>query len=171
MRLFRKSGKTFSDQVAERRHWIGSCNLGTRLLRTKNISFDVSTFEIAYRQNFFKSRKLTLFDAKCPHLRIRAQNFWKHVSDFEISTFETGYIWNFAKIRKSLDFWSKMPKFQHLGSKFSKFNVRSKPKINTFVIGYRQNFVKFRKLIHFDPKCQYLEIWVQNIWKPISDLK
>ena len=90
---------------------------------------------------------------------------FKHVSDFEISTFEIGYIWNFAEIRKSLDFWSKIAKFQHLGSKFSKTNVRSKPKINTFVIGYRQNFVKFRKLIHFDPKCQYLEIWARNFKK------
>ena len=62
-----------------------------------------------------------------------------------------------------------MPKFEHLGSKFSKTNVRLE--ISIFEIEYIQNFVKIRKLILLGAKYQKLGIWAQHIWKQLSDLK
>ena len=54
-----------------------------------------------------------------------------------------------------------MPKFEHLGSKFSKTNVRLE--ISIFEIEYIQNFVKIRKLILLGAKYQKLGIWAQHI--------
>ena len=59
---------------------------------------------------------------------------------FEINTFEVAHRENFAKIREfSREFrlvpWFKMFNFGHLGSKFSKTNVRFE--ISTFEIDYR----------------------------------
>ena len=40
-------------------------DLGLKFLKI-NIRFEINTFEIGYRQNFVKIRKLILFDPKCP---------------------------------------------------------------------------------------------------------
>ena len=61
-----------------------------------------------------------------------------------------------------------MPKFWHLGSNFSKNDVRFE--ISTFEIGCMRNFIKNRKLTLFGQKCPNLGIWAQNLRKPMSDL-
>ena len=48
-----------------------------------NVRFEISTFEIGYRQNFAKIRKLIIFDPKCPYLGIWAQNFQIPMSDLK----------------------------------------------------------------------------------------
>ena len=40
-----------------------------------NIRFKISTFKIEYRQNFVLTRKLILFDRKCPFWEIWAEIF------------------------------------------------------------------------------------------------
>ena len=57
-------------------------NLSSKLTIT-NVRFEISTFEIEYRQNFIKVRKLILLDPKCPYLGIWAQNVRKPVSDLK----------------------------------------------------------------------------------------
>ena len=48
-------------------------NLGSKFSKT-NVTFEFSTFEIAYMQNFFEIRKLILFGPKCLTLCIWTQN-------------------------------------------------------------------------------------------------
>ena len=66
------------------------------------VRFEISTFGIGYRKNFFKIKKLILFDLKRQHLGIQTQNFPKTKVRFEISTFKIGYMRNFIK---RLDKW------------------------------------------------------------------
>ena len=47
------------------------------------IRFEISTFEIGYRQNFVKIRKLIIFGPKCPNLGIWAQNFQKQMANLK----------------------------------------------------------------------------------------
>ena len=50
--------------------------LGSNFWKT-NVRFEISTFEIGYKGNFVKIRKLILFGPKCPNVSIWAQNFGK----------------------------------------------------------------------------------------------
>ena len=52
-----------------------------------------------------------------------------------------------------------MSKFEDLGSKFWKTNVRSE--ISIFEIGYRQNFVKIKNLILLDQSAQIWGFWLE----------
>ena len=47
-------------------------DLGLEFLKT-NDRFEISTFEIGYKQKNFKIRKLTLFGPKCTNLGIWSQ--------------------------------------------------------------------------------------------------
>ena len=47
------------------------------------VRFEISIFEIGYRQNFVKIRKLILFDLKYPYSEIWDQNFRKPMSDLK----------------------------------------------------------------------------------------
>ena len=49
----------------------------------KNVRFEISTFEKAYRQNFIKIKMLILFGPKCPSLRIWAKNIRKTISNLK----------------------------------------------------------------------------------------
>ena len=62
-----------------------------------------------------------------------------------------------------------MLQFGNLCSKFLKTNVRFE--ISTFKVVHMRNFVKIRTLILFGPKYPDLAIWLQNFWKPMSNLK
>ena len=57
-------------------------DLSSKFSKT-NVRFEISTFEIEYRQNFVKIRKLILFDLKCPYLVIWTQDSRKPMSDLK----------------------------------------------------------------------------------------
>ena len=59
-------------------------NLSSQFSKT-NVRCEISTFEIEYRQNFRKIKKMILLDAKCPYLGICAQSFRKSMSDMKSS--------------------------------------------------------------------------------------
>ena len=64
------------------------------------VRFEISTFEIGYRQNFVKIRKLLLFS-----FWSKMSKFWDSDSKFSKTNvnselFELGYIRNFVKIRE-----------------------------------------------------------------------
>ena len=75
-------------------------------MKTK-VRFEISTFNIGYRQNFVKIRKLILFGHKCPNFGDLGSNLSKTNVKFEIGTFETGYLQNFVKIKKLIFFGPK----------------------------------------------------------------
>ena len=56
--------------------------LGSTFLKT-NVRFEISTFEIVYRQNLVNIKKMVHFDRKCLSLGIWALNFSKPMSDFK----------------------------------------------------------------------------------------
>ena len=56
--------------------------LGSKVWK-KNVRFEISTFEIGYKGNFFKIGKLIFFDPKCPNLGIWVQNFGKQMTDLK----------------------------------------------------------------------------------------
>ena len=103
-----------------------------------NVKFEHSTFEIGYKQNFVKIRKLILLRSKCPKLGICAQNFGEKNARFEISTFEIGYVIDFV------NFWSKRPNFGHLSQKFEKQKLVENYRYLQF-----QNFGSFRVVSQF----------------------
>ena len=49
----------------------------------QKVRFEISTFEIGYRQSFVKIKKLILFDPKCPCPGICSKNFQKPMSDLK----------------------------------------------------------------------------------------
>ena len=57
-------------------------HLGSKFWKT-NVRFEINTFEIRYKVNFVKIRKLMFLDPKCPNLGIWAQNFGKQVPDLK----------------------------------------------------------------------------------------
>ena len=79
------------------------------------VKFEISPFEIWYRQNFVGIRKLIVFGPKCPNLSI--SEFLKTNVKFEISTFEIGYMWNFVKIRELILFGPKCPNLSNWDQK------------------------------------------------------
>ena len=54
--------------------------LGCQEPQKANVIFENSTFEIAYRENFVKIKKLIRFGQKCSNLGIWAQKFQKQMS-------------------------------------------------------------------------------------------
>ena len=48
-----------------------------------NVRFEISTFEVGYKVNFIKIRKLIFFDTKGPNLSISVQHFEKQMSDLK----------------------------------------------------------------------------------------
>ena len=63
--------------------------LGSKFWKT-NVRFEIRTFEIGYKGNFVKIRKLTFFDSKCPYLGFRAQNFRKQIPDLKSAPSKSG---------------------------------------------------------------------------------
>ena len=59
-------------------------DLGSKF--SKNVRFEISTFEIGYRQNFVKIKKVIPFGPKCPNLEIWAQTFGKRMPDLKSAT-------------------------------------------------------------------------------------
>ena len=57
-------------------------DLGSQFSKT-NIRFEICIFEIGFRQNFVKIRKLILFGPKYLHFGIWARNFQKPMSNLK----------------------------------------------------------------------------------------
>ena len=55
-------------------------DLGSRCLKT-NVRFEISTFEIEYKQSLVKINKLIHFGPECPNVGVWAQNFRERISD------------------------------------------------------------------------------------------
>ena len=101
-----------------------------------NVRFEISNFQIVYRQDFVKIKKFILFDPKCPYLGIWAQNSWKPMSDLNLAHSK----WCSSKVMlrfESLYFLTQNVQIRHSGSKFSKNNVRFQ--IRTFGLNVFEN--------------------------------
>ena len=64
-------------------------HLGQKFWKT-NVIFKIIIFEIGYRRNFVKIRKLILLGPKYPKLGIWAQNFGRQISDLKSASSEYG---------------------------------------------------------------------------------
>ena len=75
-----------------------------------NVSFEISTSEIEYMQNFVEISKLILFGLQYPHFGHLGSKFWTANVRFEITIFETVCMSNLkVKIRKLIPFGPKSP--------------------------------------------------------------
>ena len=105
-------------------------DLGSKFSK-KTGRYEISTFELGYKQNFVKMRKLILFGPTSPHLGIWARNCRKQIVRFEISTLKIWCRQNFVKIRKHT-FWPKIPKFWYLGSISEKLKLEENSRFPQF---------------------------------------
>ena len=102
--------------------------LGLKIFK-KNDRFENSTFEIGYKQDFVKVRKLIIFGPKMPKFGHLGSKFLKTNVGFEISTMNIWCQQNFVKIRKLIRF---SPKCLNLGIWAQCLKNESRKKIPDF---------------------------------------
>ena len=105
-----------------------------------NVRFEIINFEIGYKWNFVKNRKLILSGPKCPKLGIWAQNFGKQCK-FEISTFEIGCMLNFVKRLERWYFLAQMAWIWAFGLEIRKTKASGKFQIFGSFLVVSQNFL------------------------------
>ena len=62
---------------------------GSKYSKT-NVRFEIRTFQIGYRKNFVKIKKIILFDPNSLNFEMWTQNFRKPVSDLKASLSNQG---------------------------------------------------------------------------------